>query len=1086
MLGPVGLVGAAGPVPLSEPVRRLLGLLALRANQPVPQAELAGVPDPATPRSAAALDGPVAELTAALHLAGLPATVLARREGYLLRVSARLVDARRFDRLLVRARVRMSGGDLPGAARLFAAALRLWRPDPDAPEPPLGGVPPGCPPWAAVEASRLVQSRIAAVEDRWECELRLVATAYQAAGAPVVDPSVIEDGMAATARAAEARVALTAALRRHPLRARLWELLLVAAFLGHGRKAAAEMAEVAERTFRDQVGIGAGERLHRLARAAQRGDLAETWAARPDDGRAVRPISGPAGPVPGARPGPPGPRPVPSRLPVPMTPLLGRDGLLGEVERLLAVRRLVTLTGPGGSGKTRLAIAVARRVSAAAWFVDLSAVEDPGRVAETVAATLGVRLGLDHGGPADALGEAIGDADAVLVLDNCENLVTGCAALLRRLLPQCPRLRVLATSRAALRVAGERLVPVPPLAAPTPGTGYTLADLVLHPATRLFLERARARSGQPVAPDSADDVVRLCAELDGLPLAIELAAAWTPLLSVAEIASRTAVDPHLLRSPDPTAPSRHRTVAAAVETSVSQLDDEARTLFEWLAVFGGGFDTETAGQIRGPAGVAALTALADASLVAAVDEGELIQAGGAGGRDRAAGGPPERPAPLGPLARLPEDHPPRQARYRMLVPIRRHALHRLARSGAEEVARRAHARYVVALAERADDRLRGPAQQCWLYRLRAEEANLRWAMRWLAGADTGGEHGDLRLATALAMYCRLEGHYRDGLDWLSAALDRHPDAPAPLRARAGAGAAMLAMLLCDYPVAVRHAERARAACRSVDDRRTEARLELILGSVARDRARYADSAAHLAAATALLADCGDEWGEAQAVQLRGVTAWLSGDLDRADSRLRASLRRFERLGDTEAEATALMNLGAVALYRGDPDRAASLLDAALHRYAAIGFTEGVGWAHNLRGLVDLGARRTARARAHLLVSVAAHRSIGDRWRMASVLEALAEVARLDRDRIRAARLLGAAARIRDEIGAPVPACERAATAATGAALLAELGAVFAVAVREGRRSPLDALLAGGGAIRPSRPSAPAEPPAASAAAPRSA
>ena len=179
-------------------------------------------------------------------------------------------------------------------------------------------------------------------------------------------------------------------------------------------------------------------------------------------------------------------------------------------------------------------------------------------------------------------------------------------------------------------------------------------------------------------------------------------------------------------------------------------------------------------------------------------------------------------------------------------------------------------------------------------------------------------------------------------------------------------------------------------------------MELTLGSVARERARYADSSAHLAAAAALFADCGDEWGAAQATLLRGCTSWLSGDLDRAESRLRVSLRRYERLGDPEAEASALMNLGAVALYRGDPDRAASLLDAALQRYAALRFPAGLGWAHNLRGLVELRARRTDRAAGHLRRSLAAHRQVGDRWRTASVLEALAELARLDGDAERGA------------------------------------------------------------------------------------
>jgi tetratricopeptide (TPR) repeat protein len=375
----------------------------------------------------------------------------------------------------------------------------------------------------------------------------------------------------------------------------------------------------------------------------------------------------------------------------------------------------------------------------------------------------------------------------------------------------------------------------------------------------------------------------------------------------------------------------------------------------------------------------------------------------------------------------------------MLEPIRRHALARLVASGVEVAARQDLATYCLGLAERADARLRGAAQERWLSRLRAEDANLRSAMTWLAEAGAGGPaHGDLRLATALSMYCRLEGHYRDGHRWLAGALSRHPAAPPALRARAGIGAAMLAMLRCDYPAAIEHAELARTACRGTGDRRTEARVEVILGSVAREQARYGESACHLATAGAIFAECGDEWGEAQTTELRGFTAWLAGDLDRADSRLRASLRRHERLGDSLAAASALMNLGAVALYQGDIDRASALLDAALRRHSAIGFPEGVGWAHNLRGLVELRGGRTRQAAGHLRISLAEHRRVGDLWRTASVLEALAEVARLEGEPIRGARLLGAAYRIRAETGAPVPACERPDVEATERALRAQL------------------------------------------------
>ncbi|AVT39291.1 BTAD domain-containing putative transcriptional regulator [Plantactinospora sp. BB1] len=1122
LLGPVRLIGPRGPVALPDGAGALLGLLALRPNEPVPDAELLAAlagRDALSRAGARPLDRAATLLATALADCGSPGALEVRPGGYLLRMPCDRIDASRFGRLLDRARRRMAGGELRAAARLFRAALAVWT------EPP---VPAGegraadeqnpyrlCPSgWAAVELGRLRQARIGAFEDRWACVLRLAVAAHTAAGGPVADRATVAAG-ATAARVARAGVAeLTSAVAAHPLRARLWELLLVAAYLHQGRRGAAEVHQRAREVFRDQAGVEPAGRVCVLAAAVRAGELPEDWA------------TGPAPtPAPEVATGSSASRPRPAaRLPVPLTALVGRDELRDVVAEQLDRHRLVTLTGTGGAGKTRLALAVAAaRTDGPVWFVDLTPVESPVRVPQAVAAALGVPdLGRDM---VEALAADLGPVRALLVLDNCEHLVTGCAELVQRLLARCPGLRVLATSRVALRLPAESRIRVPALAVPEVGTGHSLAALAAHPATRLFLERAREVTGRPVPEASADAVVRLCADLDGLPLAIELAAARTPMLTVDEIVTRLRTDVRLLRSPDPRPPDRHRSVAAAVESSLAMLDAAACRLFDRLSICAGGFDAEAARAVAGPSAPAALAALVEASLVEPLptegpeptEPGGASDPGGAtyldGATDPGAaadpGGVTEPGAAAEPVRRCGPEGPGEagegaRTRYRMLEPVRRHALARLLDSGAEVTARQALAAYCLDLAQRADDRLRGAAGDRWLARLRAEEPNLRSAMAWLAEAGAGGPaHGDLRLAAALAMYCRLAGNYREGHGWLSTALARHPDAPAELRARAGIGAAMLAMLACDYPAAIRHAELARAACRVTGDRRAEARVEQILGSVAREQARYADSAGHLATAGAIFADCADEWGEAQTTELRGFTAWLAGDLDRADSRLWASLRRHERLGDPLAAASALMNLGAVALYRGDIDRASSLVDLALRRYSTVGFPEGVGWAHNLRGLVELRGGRTGRAARHLRLSLAAHRQVGDRWRTASVLEALAEVARLDGDPVRGAELLGAADRIREEIGAPVPACERADAEATKRALRAQLdGAVrplgtgtdggtgtgtgggtstgtgtggatgggFAPAHRYGREAPLDVVLAGGGgADRPPAP-----------------
>jgi predicted ATPase len=654
---------------------------------------------------------------------------------------------------------------------------------------------------------------------------------------------------------------------------------------------------------------------------------------------------------------------------------------------------------------------VAHRVAGdAAWFVDLSAVESPLRVPAVVAAALAVRDDPSRD-PLDGIIARIGDTDRLLVLDNCEQVLAGCAELVHRLLRACPGLRVLATSRSALRVTGEVMITVPPLRVPEPDTAvYTLADLADVPAARLFLDRAAARLGRPIPDREAPAVAQLCVELDGMPLALELAAARTPVLTVPELVSRLRADLGVLRSPDPLAPARHRTLAATVESSVAQLEPAAQRLFRRLSVFAGGFDAQGAQAVH-DAGGGLVSVLAAASLIE--------PAGG--------DGPPDR--------------------FRMLSTVRRCAQAMLEEAGDEVAARRAHAAHYIALAERADEQLYGPDQDRWLVTLRAEWANVRAALNWLGEAGAAGiPYGDLRLAAAVATYCHLRGHYGDGRAWLSAALARHPDAPAALRGKAATGAAMLAMLLCDYPAAEEYARAGRDAYRSAADLRGTARVELILGSVARERARYAQAAEHCDVAAALYAECGDEQGETRAVQLRGFAAWLAGDFDRAEPRLHACLRRFEALGDAEAAAAALVHLGAVAHYRGDTDRATALLDAGLERYAALGFPEGVAWAHNLRGLVDLRGGRLDQASAHLTRSLVVHRAVGDRWRTASVLEALAEVALLQGAPKRAAGLLSQAASIREEIGAPVPECERADVVALEAALAAVLPVDHAQAV----------------------------------------
>jgi predicted ATPase/DNA-binding SARP family transcriptional activator len=978
LLGAVEIVGPTGPAPLRDPqMRTLAAALALRAGAWVDHAALieavwgdAGGEAP--------LRDALAGLADALDACGLAGILDREPTAARLRID---VDAAHFDADVGRARVHAAAGEFAEAVAALDAALARWH-APLQVGPLAGCVPRG---WAAAEVARLAEIRTATIEDRWELALRPAIDAVGTAGGPAVDRAALRAAIAAAESAGAGVVALEAAVAAHPLRERLWELLLVAAFVAGRRRDALAVYERARRVFAEELGVSPGERLRALDAAARRGEVGELSV----------PLS-----LPGSRT-PAEPPPDRGTLPAPLTSLLGRDAVVRRVTDLLARQRLVTLTGPGGCGKTRLAVAAGSRwAGGRVVFADLSGVSDD--PATALAAVLGAR---DDSGP-DALAavtDRLRGRHVLLLLDNCEHLAAACGRLVEQVLRRCPDASVLCTSRTPLRIADEVVVAVP--------------TLPKAAAARLFRDRALARCGRPVPASSDVAVAELCAELDGLPLAIELAAARTPVLTVPEIVARLRTDLRLLRSPDPTAPERHRTLAAAVESSVGQLDPGAQALFRRLAVFADGFDAAAAVGVGGTGD--GLRALVAASLVE-----------------------------------------PAGSRYRMLSTIRRIAGERLVAAGEEAAARRAHAAHFLAEAERAEPLLHGPDQDRWQSALRADRANLTVALAWLSGP--GAEtvpHGDLRLAAALTTFCHLEGAYREGRGWLRAALARRPGAPPDLRARAGIGAALLAMLLCEYPEAIGHATRAREDCRLAGDRRGEARAETLLGAIARERAEYADSSAHLDAAAAGYAECGDEWGEARVAELRGFTAWLAGDLDRAEPRLYACWRRFERLGDAEAAAAAVVHLGAVSHYRGDTDRAAALLDAGLRQYAVLDFPEGVAWAHNLRGLVDLRAGRTGRAGAHLRRSLTLHRAVGDRWRTASVLEALAELARVEGTPARAAGLVGAAAALREAIGAPVPACERADLDATRRALRAELGDDrYARAAARGREGPLDPLL----------------------------
>ncbi|MEV0564356.1 hypothetical protein [Dactylosporangium sp. NPDC050588] len=629
-------------------------------------------------------------------------------------------------------------------------------------------------------------------------------------------------------------------------------------------------------------------------------------------------------------------------------------------------------------------------------------------VAGFVLDAFGVARRADAGATGTLLA-ALGDAPALLLLDNCEHVTAPVAALAARLLATAPALRLLVTGRQALGLPDETVVEVAPLDDAT--------------ALRLFETRMFERTGRPLPGEHRAGAAAICRALDGLPLAVELAAARAALLSVPEVRRLLADRFRVLADAKAAGPEHHRTLRAALDWSYQLLSPDKQALLRQLAVFQGGF-TPAAAAVLPAHGPGLLDALAERCLVSPVDGSP-------------AGGP----------------------RRRMLQTVAAYAAARLAELPDEAAAARdAHARHFVALAEQAAAGVRGPGQRDILRTVTLEQDNLRAAMTWLAtrpGAD------DLRLATALAPFQHFTGVYRQGRDWLASALLRRPDAPPSLRVAACSAAASLALLDCDYPAAATLASQALAsqALAGSPDAQTRGRLLTLLGCVERERADYPRSRHHLDEALTLYRAAGDAWGEGRATQLAGGTAWLSGDLTAAAALLDASLTAFRDLADDESIASTLTHLGAVAHFGGDQPRARRHLVDALDRFTELSFPEGIGWAQDLLGRVDLADDAVASAAERLRASLAIHRRVGDRWRSASVLEAFAEARRRLGDPAHATALLAAADVIRHEIGAPTPACELPARQATERALHAALPEdAFSRAYRFGTRTPVDDLL----------------------------
>jgi predicted ATPase/transcriptional regulator with XRE-family HTH domain len=664
-------------------------------------------------------------------------------------------------------------------------------------------------------------------------------------------------------------------------------------------------------------------------------------------------------------------------LPAAPTPLVGREHAQAAVAHLLLHdgARLLTLTGPGGVGKTRLAVQVAQSVrehyADGVAFVDLAPLREDRLVPAALAGALGVR----EQGPQslrEALVAHLRAYHLLLLVDNAEHVLVGVAEEMAALRAACPGLCLLVTSRVALRLRGEQLYPVPPLALPAASESLGPEALGQVPAVALFVQRARAQRPDFVLTSAnATPVAALCARLDGLPLAIELAAARVGVLGPAALLARMDRALGMLTHGPRDLPARQQTLRDTFAWSYALLGPEEQALFRRLAVFAGGCTLEAAEAVYGEGEGAVLPDILGE--LAAVMEASLLF-----GEEGVDGAP----------------------RYRLLETAREFALEQLEAAGEAEEIRRRHAAYFLALAEEAGPRLGGAEQRAWLERLDQELNNLRAALAW---ARVAGEvELGLRLAGAPSRFWEERGHVREGREWLEGLLrvpaggeDRGPGAA--LRARALATTAWLAFQQGDWQGAAPLAEQSLALGRQLGQTGNSPVALNTLAHVARHAGQRAREEALFQESLALCRAQGDKPGSAAALSFLGTLRRSMHDLDGATALLEEGLVLHREEGDASGVAFTLLHLGCVATQRRDHARAQALLDESLALYGELGDRSNVAWVLNELAVLAADRGDVGRARALCEDSVMSFRALDDDRGLTAVLIDLGRIAALQGD-----------------------------------------------------------------------------------------